>query len=136
MYGQLDNSGNKNQIQGIGSTSSYLMRYTLIASFALTTADIDDDGQTTGDMPYFALIQHNQAVRDNLQAILSIKEEIANNDLYEVAMYFDNIGKEAIAALWIAQTKGGIFTTEERKIFSSNEYAHARANYFAKKEES
>lgn len=136
MYAPLDSSGNKNQIQGIGSTSTYLMRYTLIASFALTTADPDDDGQTVSDMPYFALIQHNQAVRDNLAAILAIKQEIANNDLYEVAMYFDHIGKEAIYALWVAQTKGGIFTTEEIKVLKSNEYAHARADYFAKKEES
>jgi len=135
MYGPADDSGAKNQIQGIGSTSSYLMRYTLIAALALTTADEDNDGQTVGDMPYTILIQHNQAVRDNLKAILSIKEEIANNDLYEVAMYMDNIVQDGISALWIRPTKGGIFTSEEIKALKSNEYAHVRADYFAKKEE-
>lgn len=135
MYGPSDESGAKNKIQGIGSTSSYLMRYTLIASLALTTADEDNDGQTVGDMPYVTLIRHNQAVRENLKAISGIKEEIESGDLYEVAMYMDNIGQDAITALWIRPTKGGIFTTEETKVLRSNEYQQVKANYYAKKEE-
>lgn len=136
MYGPADDSGAKNKIQGIGSTSTYLMRYTLIASLALTTADEDNDGQTVGDMPYTILIQHNKAVRENLEAILAIKQEIDNGDLYEVAMYMDNIGKDAITALWIMPTKGGIFTTQEINTLRSDEYQNVRADYFAKKEES
>ncbi len=39
-----DDSGNKNRIQAVGSTVTYLQRYTLIASLGLATADQDDDG--------------------------------------------------------------------------------------------
>jgi hypothetical protein len=40
----LDTSGNKNPIQQIGSTVTYLQRYTLNAALGLSTEDDDDDG--------------------------------------------------------------------------------------------
>jgi len=42
-----DDSGSKNKIQAIGSTKSYLERYTLLALTGLATFD-DDDGQASG----------------------------------------------------------------------------------------
>ena len=42
-----DTSGSKNAIQAIGSTITYLQRYSLLALTGLATFD-DDDGQTTG----------------------------------------------------------------------------------------
>ncbi len=42
-----DTSGSKNAIQAIGSTISYLERYTVLALTGLATSDMDDDGQTT-----------------------------------------------------------------------------------------
>jgi len=41
-------SGNKNPIQAIASTVSYLERYTLLAITGLTTKDMDDDGKNAG----------------------------------------------------------------------------------------
>ena len=41
-----DTSGSKNAIQAIGSTVSYLQRYTLYAVLGLTSAEMDNDGQT------------------------------------------------------------------------------------------
>jgi hypothetical protein len=43
-----DDSGAKNAIQGIGSTVSYLQRYTLKAALGLAAAD-DDDGKASGE---------------------------------------------------------------------------------------
>lgn len=40
-----DTSGSKNAIQAIGSTISYLERYTLLALTGLATFDMDDDAQ-------------------------------------------------------------------------------------------
>jgi len=42
-----DTSGSKNSIQAIGSTISYLERYTLLAITGLATHDMDDDAQAT-----------------------------------------------------------------------------------------
>jgi len=43
-----DTSGSKNAIQAIGSTVSYLERYTILALTGLATHDMDDDGNSAG----------------------------------------------------------------------------------------
>lgn len=47
LVGPRDESGNKNNIQAIGSTLTYLQRYTLKAALGLA-ASSDDDGQASG----------------------------------------------------------------------------------------
>ena len=44
MEALADGSGSKNEVQAIGSTVSYLQRYTLIGALGITTADADTDG--------------------------------------------------------------------------------------------
>lgn len=134
MYAPADGSGNKNQIQGIGSTSTYLMRYTLIAAFALTTADEDNDGQTQSDMPYAMLLRHNEALRENLEAVIGIKQALAENSYYDACVIFDTMPEEVRNALWVAPTKGGVFTTEERAKMKSPEFHNARLDFIAEKQ--
>ena len=45
-----DPSGSKNSIQAIGSTISYLERYTLLAILGLSAHDQDDDGQNSEEV--------------------------------------------------------------------------------------
>lgn len=47
LTGPLDESGGKNAIQSLGSTASYLERYTLLMATGLATEDQDDDGKTS-----------------------------------------------------------------------------------------
>ena len=47
LTAQPDTTGSKNSIQAIGSTITYLERYTLLALTGLATFDQDDDGKTT-----------------------------------------------------------------------------------------
>jgi hypothetical protein len=47
MSAGADTTGNKNNIQSIGSTRTYLQRYTLIGALGLSTADEDNDGKTS-----------------------------------------------------------------------------------------
>jgi hypothetical protein len=44
LSAEPDKSGNKNSIQAIGSTVSYLERYTLFAILGLSSKEMDDDG--------------------------------------------------------------------------------------------
>ena len=133
MRAPSDASGNKNAIQAIGSTTTYLMRYTIIAAFGLTTADEDDDGAANSDLPLQILLAHNDALRANMEVVLCIKQALAENDYEEVAMYLDGMGEEVRNALWVAPSKGGIFTTEERAAIKSDAFNTARNTYFAKK---
>jgi len=57
MSSGVDDSGGKNAIQAIGSASSYLQRYTLLAATGLAAADMDDDGRKSEQ----ALITDKQA---------------------------------------------------------------------------
>lgn len=43
-----DDSGGKNSIQAVGSTVTYLQRYTLMAATGLAAKDMDDDGRGAG----------------------------------------------------------------------------------------
>ena len=48
LEGVADQSGKKNAVQGIGSTVSYLQRYTLLAATGLATGEDDNDGNGPG----------------------------------------------------------------------------------------
>ncbi|KKK84165.1 hypothetical protein LCGC14_2786110, partial [marine sediment metagenome] len=51
LAAEPDNSGSKNAIQAIGSTVTYLQRYTLLALTGLATCEQDDDGVASGQRP-------------------------------------------------------------------------------------
>lgn len=48
MEASPDESGNKNSIQAVGSTVSYLQRYTLFAASGIAPKNVDDDGRGGG----------------------------------------------------------------------------------------
>jgi len=135
LFAPVDSSGAKNTIQAIGSRNTYLQRYTLVSALALTSADDDDDGVSSGDMPYIKLLEHNEAVRENLQAIMAIKDSMAEEDYESAAMYQYELGKEVMEALWIAPSKGGIFTTKEVAQLKGDEMGAARREYIKSKGE-
>jgi hypothetical protein len=66
-----DNTGNKNSIQAIGSTISYLERYTLLALTGLATKDMDDDGNAAGGVQYLE--------GDALAHIANLHKQLYNN---------------------------------------------------------
>lgn len=49
MWADSDSSGRKNAVQSIGSTVTYLQRYTLISALGITTADSDMDARLSGE---------------------------------------------------------------------------------------
>src|SRR3990167_3169313 len=44
LVAKPDDSGNKNSIQGVGSTVTYLQRYTLLSATGMATGEAEDDG--------------------------------------------------------------------------------------------
>jgi len=63
LAGPPDVSGGKNNIQAIGSTTSYLQRYTLLAGTGLAAKGQDDDGKTEG-MDSNAIDEYCTQMRD------------------------------------------------------------------------
>jgi len=57
-----DKSGGKNDIQAIGSTVSYLERYTLYAILGLSSREMDDDGKGAGGVAEVEIITEAQVM--------------------------------------------------------------------------
>lgn len=71
LTGPADTSGSKNNIQAIGSSVTYLRRYTFEAVTGLVTADQDDDGNAVGRKPTQRV---SQKQADQIQARLEETE--------------------------------------------------------------
>ena len=108
-----DTSGAKNAVQAVGSSVSYGKRYVMSALLNITSTDDDDDGQAA--MPAVDLFAHNMAVQKNFDTIVEVKRLLANNEVYDaLSLMRDDIDETEKTALWVAPTKGGIFSTDDR----------------------
>ena len=87
-------------------------------------------GQQKEDQASEYLLKHNELLRDPmlLMAIAQIKESLASNDYSYAAQVEAELERDEIVALWVAPSKGGIFTTEERTKLKSDEMNSARKN--------
>lgn len=142
MEAAPDDSGNKNKIQMIGSTATYLQRYTLLAITGCATKGQDNDGRGSAgrneppqgvDEPETAeqkaarlaaeevakaarrKAQHDEAHGRHAESITFIKERLAASDLKAAVDEWGLIPENDQIALWLATTKGGCLTTEERR---------------------
>jgi hypothetical protein len=126
MTSAADTSGAKNAVQSRGSALTYLMRYTLCGALAITSADDDDDGGGSGAPLFERAIQHQKCVRDNFYSVYQIKEALATED-YQVAYEaWHELGKDVQMLLYLAPSKGGIFSTKERDQMKNDEWSAAR----------
>ena len=82
-----DTSGSKNSIQAIGSTVTYLERYTLLAATGMAAAGMDNDGR-------FADEEQKPKISETrlLKGLTSIKE---STDLVTLQRNFVSIVREA-----------------------------------------
>lgn len=67
-------------------------------------------------------VQYMLTIRGYFDTIKAIKSAIANNELEDVCMYWGELSNEERVAISRAPTKGGIFTAEERKYMSTDEF--------------
>lgn len=70
LEGPLDQSGGKNPIQALGSTVSYLQRYTLLTVTGLAPRGVDNDGNADGKSPAQRAQQTSDLHEQLAQAVL------------------------------------------------------------------
>jgi hypothetical protein len=109
-----------------GSGTSYGMRYLLRMIFNVAVGEEDDDGNggqgekgadTKAVEMLRRVMDHNAALRDWMPFVLDIIEHFREPepDLDAIAKAWRAIPQDAQRALWVAPSKGGIFTTAERE---------------------
>lgn len=98
---------------------------------ALQAKAYDFEGEEVS--PQDRLLRHNQAVRENLQMIVALKEALAEEDLEAAAVYIAETPDSVLDDLWLATTRGGIFTTKERAMIKSDEMGKATRAYIKSK---
>lgn len=84
-----DTSGNKNAVQGVGSSVSYAKRYGLLALLNITTRGEDDDGQAGGA----------KAITEDQQATLQALIDEVKQDKPKFFAYASNKARRQIKTL-------------------------------------
>jgi hypothetical protein len=65
LGGPPENSGSKNNLQAIGSTVTYLQRYTLLAACGIAPKGLDDDGRQAEGMPENSVVDYCIQMQDS-----------------------------------------------------------------------
>lgn len=73
------------------------------------------------------LLKHNNAVRDQLPSIVVIKGALDRAEYSTAKEAWNEIPEDDQRALWVAPSKGGIFTTTERNQMKSPEWRDSHA---------
>lgn len=85
------------------------------------TFEHDEDTQKQAQIEH-RVQQCNAAVAANVQSVQVIKDRIAADDYSAAAEAWYELDQDTQQALWLAPSKGGCFTTEERRIMKSDEF--------------
>ena len=68
---------------------------------------------------------HAEAVKANWESLVFIREQIKLGEIDAAREAYAEISEQDQQALWVAPTKGGFFTTEERAIINGSKEAAA-----------
>ena len=98
-----DTSGSKNSIQAIGSTISYLERYTLLAMLGLATHDQDDDGKNS-EAEYISIDQQT-FINDEVKSVYGKKENL----------FWQYMGVESADQITVDKYKMATYAIEKAK---------------------
>jgi hypothetical protein len=109
----------RRDVHSVGSAITYARRYALQAVAGIPA---DDDDGDRASQPLDAIAIHNQVCVNNLMSIAEVKKAIAQEQWEAAAEAYHEINNEDHEAMWIAPSKGGVWTTYERKMIHSDEF--------------
>lgn len=80
------------------------------------------------------LLNMAQVLRENFASVAYIKEALSAGDYDAAAEAESEMERDNLVALWVAPSKGGVWTTEERAKLKSDEMNAARKHYAGEKQ--
>lgn len=81
---------------------------------------IDRDSIKLTNAGILRLINHNKALQNELSSVVYIKDCIAQRSFEEAKEAWVELTEDVQTDLWVAPSKGGIFTTKERDVIKNN----------------
>lgn len=133
----IDKDAFMNDAQKAASADTFAKRYAFCNGFGILTGDNDDDAESLGSGMniqdvYKKACTHTAAIMENYESIQVIKQSILDEDYSLGAEAWYELDDQTKKDLWVAPSKGGVFTTQERNTMKSTEW---HAAYFGDKEE-
>jgi hypothetical protein len=132
---ESDTKKGMDESQITGAASSYARKYALNGLFCIDdTKDADATNQhdqpsgsavLSGSQQPTAHNEYDELVDKLYNSIQAIKTGIKINDLVMAKEAWDELTDEEKEGIWKAPSKGGVFTTQERSVMKSTEFAKA-----------
>ena len=132
---ESDTKKGMDESQITGATSSYARKYALNGLFCIDDTK-DSDATNQHDQPSVSAVlsgsqqptahnEYDELVDKLYNSIQAIKTGIKINDLVMAKEAWDELTDEEKEGIWKAPSKGGVFTTQERSVMKSTEFAKA-----------
>lgn len=108
-----------------GSTSSYARKYALNGLLLIDdNKDADTRDNTNAHKEREDALK--EAIARHKGTIDVVKQALAENDLSTAAEALYELTEDELRSIWVAPTKGGPFTTQERAIMKTPEFRQAK----------
>lgn len=111
----------KRDPQAAGSAITYARRYALQSIAGIPTAD-DDAESSMLRSDQVKQDEYRDSITDLLPSVKAIKDGIAANDYSTANEAWQELTDTEKQLLWIAPSKGGVFTTQERTTMKTSEF--------------
>ena len=102
LSGPADASGSKNAIQAIGSTLTYLQRYTLTQALGLAASD-DDDGRSAEALQVSGAAEAAINGINQCETLKALQDWRATND--PQVQKLDRADRDAVTKAWSARSR-------------------------------
>jgi hypothetical protein len=131
-HGEAMDRGDKS----INKACTAAYKYFLFQAFTIPvegTPDADSESHEVGEADSRKLA-HDAALARNLDSVNAIKAALAEGEIGYAYEAWQEVTDEDKQALWLAPSRGGCFTTQERAVFKSDEWSEARKAYHGQEE--
>jgi len=120
----------KQDAQGVGGAITYARRYSLAAVAGIGQEDDDGNSAVNGSQQRDpAEVERQQSLMKAMHklqpSIHAIKQGIASGDLGSASEAWAELTDDEKQSIWVAPTKGGPFSTEERKTMQTKDFREA-----------
>ena len=111
----------KKDPQASGSAITYARRYALQSIAGIPTAD-DDAESSMLRSDQVKQDEYRDSIIDLLPSVKAIQDGIATGDFATASEAWSELTDTEKQLLWVAPSKGGVFTTKERQMMKSTEF--------------